>query len=175
MAISKIYLPIVCQNTCLTSYNFLICNRISEADNIESIKQEIAKVVKMQEDLGIDVLVHGEPEVGAALIWLQSSNAIFSMMEPNYLSDLILQRNNMVEYFGEKLKGVAFTVNGWVQSYGSTCVKPPIIFGDVSRPKEMTVFWSKYAQSLTPRPMKGMLTGPVTILNRSFVRDDQPR
>jgi 5-methyltetrahydropteroyltriglutamate--homocysteine methyltransferase len=121
-------------------------NKILEADYIQSIQQEIAKVVKMQEDLDIDVLVHGEPE-----------------------------RNDMVEYFGEQLQGFAFTVNGWVQSYGSRCVKPPIIYGDVSRPKPMTVFWSKYAQSLTARPMKGMLTGPVTILNWSFVRDDQPR
>lgn len=81
----------------------------------------------------------------------------------------------MVEYFGEQLKGFAFTVNGWVQSYGSRCVKPPIIYGDVSRPKPMTVFWSSTAQSMTARPMKGMLTGPVTILNWSFVRNDQPR
>lgn len=81
----------------------------------------------------------------------------------------------MVEYFGEQLSGFAFTVNGWVQSYGSRCVKPPIIYGDVSRPKPMTVFWSSYAQSTTKRPMKGMLTGPVTILNWSFVRNDQPR
>ncbi|KAM6576676.1 hypothetical protein CsatB_028513 [Cannabis sativa] len=85
------------------------------------------------------------------------------------------QRNDMVEYFGEQLSGFAFTVNGWVQSYGSCCVKPPIIYGDVSRPKAMTVFWSSLAQSLTKRPMKGMLTGPVTILNWSFVRNDQPR
>lgn len=81
----------------------------------------------------------------------------------------------MVEYFGEQLSGFAFTANGWVQSYGSRCVKPPIIYGDVSRPKPMTVFWSKMAQSMTSRPMKGMLTGPVTILNWSFVRNDQPR
>ncbi|CAK9184641.1 unnamed protein product [Ilex paraguariensis] len=94
----------------------------------------------------IDVLVHGEPE-----------------------------RNDMVEYFGEQLSGFAFTVNGWVQSYGSRCVKPPIIYGDVSRPKAMTVFWSSLAQNMTKRPMKGMLTGPVTILNWTFVRDDQPR
>eukprot|EP01018_Ginkgo_biloba_P035189 Gb_23743 [translate_table: standard] len=121
-------------------------NKIAEVDYIKSIQQEIAKVVKLQEDLDIDVLVHGEPE-----------------------------RNDMVEYFGEQLQGFAFTVNGWVQSYGSRCVKPPIIYGDVSRPRPMTVFWSKYAQSLTARPMKGMLTGPVTILNWSFVRNDQPR
>jgi len=81
----------------------------------------------------------------------------------------------MVEYFGEQLSGFAFTANGWVQSYGSRCVKPPIIYGDVSRPNPMTVFWSKTAQSMTSRPMKGMLTGPVTILNWSFVRNDQPR
>ncbi|KDO36164.1 hypothetical protein CISIN_1g024250mg [Citrus sinensis] len=81
----------------------------------------------------------------------------------------------MVEYFGEQLSGFAFTANGWVQSYGSRCVKPPIIYGDVSRPKAMTVFWSSLAQSMTARPMKGMLTGPVTILNWSFVRNDQPR
>ncbi|KAE8668846.1 5-methyltetrahydropteroyltriglutamate--homocysteine methyltransferase 1 [Hibiscus syriacus] len=86
-----------------------------------------------------------------------------------------VQRNDMVEYFGEQLSGFAFTVNGWVQSYGSRCVKPPIIYGDVSRPKPMTVFWSSTAQSMTKRPMKGMLTGPVTILNWSFVRNDQPR
>jgi 5-methyltetrahydropteroyltriglutamate--homocysteine methyltransferase len=88
---------------------------------------------------------------------------------------VFLQRNDMVEYFGEQLEGFCFSGNGWVQSYGSRCVKPPIIYGDVSRPKAMTVFWSTYAQSLTERPMKGMLTGPVTILNWSFVRDDQPR
>lgn len=86
-----------------------------------------------------------------------------------------LQRNDMVEYFGEQLSGFAFTANGWVQSYGSRCVKPPIIYGDVSRPNPMTVFWSTAAQSMTKRPMKGMLTGPVTILNWSFVRNDQPR
>jgi len=81
----------------------------------------------------------------------------------------------MVEYFGEQLDGYAFSQNGWVQSYGSRCVKPPILFGDISRPKAMTVEWAKYAASLTSKPMKGMLTGPVTILNWSFVRDDQPR
>ncbi|XP_058755742.1 5-methyltetrahydropteroyltriglutamate--homocysteine methyltransferase 1-like [Vicia villosa] len=120
--------------------------KISEEDYINFIKEEINNVVKIQEELDIDVLVHGEPE-----------------------------RNDMVEYFGEQLSGFAFTANGWVQSYGSRCVKPPIIYGDVSRPKPMTVFWSSTAQSLTKRPMKGMLTGPVTILNWSFVRDDQPR
>nr|ALO20336.1 5-methyltetrahydropteroyltriglutamate--homocysteine methyltransferase [Momordica charantia] len=121
-------------------------NKISEEEYVKAIKEEINKVVKLQEELDIDVLVHGEPE-----------------------------RNDMVEYFGEQLSGFAFTVNGWVQSYGSRCVKPPIIYGDVSRPKPMTVFWSSAAQSMTSRPMKGMLTGPVTILNWSFVRVDQPR
>ncbi|EFJ28889.1 hypothetical protein SELMODRAFT_171028 [Selaginella moellendorffii] len=120
--------------------------KISEEEYVTAIKSEIASVVKLQEELDIDVLVHGEPE-----------------------------RNDMVEYFGEQLQGFAFTVNGWVQSYGSRCVKPPIIYGDVSRPKAMTVEWSSYSQSLTKRPMKGMLTGPVTILNWSFVRNDQPR
>ncbi|WCJ43588.1 5-methyltetrahydropteroyltriglutamate--homocysteine methyltransferase [Euphorbia peplus] len=120
--------------------------KISEDEYVSAIKEEIKKVVKLQEELDIDVLVHGEPE-----------------------------RNDMVEYFGEQLSGFAFTVNGWVQSYGSRCVKPPIIYGDVSRPKPMTVFWSSTAQSMTARPMKGMLTGPVTILNWSFVRNDQPR
>jgi len=121
-------------------------NKISEEEYVKAIKEEISSVVKLQEELDIDVLVHGEPE-----------------------------RNDMVEYFGEQLQGFAFTVNGWVQSYGSRCVKPPIIYGDVSRPKAMTVFWSAMAQSMTSRPMKGMLTGPVTILNWSFVRNDQPR
>ncbi|XP_057445841.1 5-methyltetrahydropteroyltriglutamate--homocysteine methyltransferase 1 isoform X1 [Lotus japonicus] len=121
-------------------------NKITEEEYVTSIKEEIRKVVELQEQLDIDVLVHGEPE-----------------------------RNDMVEYFGEQLSGFAFTVNGWVQSYGSRCVKPPIIYGDVSRPKPMTVFWSSMAQSMTKRPMKGMLTGPVTILNWSFVRNDQPR
>ncbi|MEO6601893.1 MAG: 5-methyltetrahydropteroyltriglutamate--homocysteine S-methyltransferase, partial [Polyangiaceae bacterium] len=107
---------------------------------------EIARAVREQEELGLDVLVHGEAE-----------------------------RNDMVEYFGEQLDGYAFSELGWVQSYGSRCVKPPILFGDISRPKAMTVEWTRYAQSLTKKPMKGMLTGPVTILNWSFVRDDQPR
>ncbi|KAI3696813.1 hypothetical protein L6452_29379 [Arctium lappa] len=120
--------------------------KITEEDYIKAMKEEISKVVKLQEELDIDVLVHGEPE-----------------------------RNDMVEYFGEQLSGFAFTTNGWVQSYGSRCVKPPIIYGDVSRPKAMTVFWSSTAQEMTKRPMKGMLTGPVTILNWSFVRNDQPR
>jgi 5-methyltetrahydropteroyltriglutamate--homocysteine methyltransferase len=119
---------------------------LSNADYQKAMEAEIALVVKEQERLGIDVPVHGEPE-----------------------------RNDMVEYFGEQLAGFAFTRHGWVQSYGSRYVKPPLIFGDVSRPTPMTVTWSKYAQSLTQRPMKGMLTGPVTILQWSFVRDDQPR
>src|SRR5450830_194789 len=110
------------------------------------MQAEIARCVQEQETLGLDVLVHGEAE-----------------------------RNDMVEYFGEQLDGYAFSQFGWVQSYGSRCVKPPILFGDISRPKAMTVEWSTYAQSLTNKPMKGMLTGPVTILNWSFVRDDQPR
>lgn len=110
------------------------------------MEQEIALCVDIQHDLDLDVLVHGEPE-----------------------------RNDMVEYFGEQLDGYAFSQFGWVQSYGSRCVKPPIIFGDISRPSAMTVAWSQYAQSLTDKPMKGMLTGPVTILNWSFVRDDQSR
>jgi 5-methyltetrahydropteroyltriglutamate--homocysteine methyltransferase len=110
------------------------------------LKKETENAVRIQEELGIDVLVHGE-----------------------------FERNDMVEYFGEQLSGFAFTQNGWVQSYGSRYVKPPVIFGDVSRPKPMTVEWSAYAQSLTKRPMKGMLTGPVTILQWSFVRNDQPR
>jgi len=111
-----------------------------------AMEEEIARTIAIQEALDIDVLVHGEAE-----------------------------RNDMVEYFGEQLSGFAFTANGWVQSYGSRCVKPPIIYGDVSRARAMTVDWSRYAQSLTERPVKGMLTGPVTILQWSFVRDDQPR
>ncbi len=107
---------------------------------------EIERTVRFQEDIDLDVLVHGECE-----------------------------RTDMVEYFGQQLEGIAFTSDGWVQSYGTRCVKPPIIFGDVSRPLPMTVRWSQYAQSLTSRPMKGMLSGPVTILQWSFVRDDQPR
>ena len=119
---------------------------IAEADYVRQMEQTIEFCVREQENLGLDVLVHGEAE-----------------------------RNDMVEYFGEQLDGFLFTANGWVQSYGSRCVKPPIIYGDVSRPKPITVRWSQYAQSLTVKPMKGMLTGPVTILNWSFVRDDQPR
>lgn len=110
------------------------------------LREETERTVRAQEAIGLDVLVHGE-----------------------------FERNDMVEYFGEQLSGFVFTENGWVQSYGSRCVKPPIIYGDVSRPNPMTVEWSHYAQSLTDRPMKGMLTGPVTILQWSFVRNDQPR
>ncbi|MGB5831294.1 MAG: 5-methyltetrahydropteroyltriglutamate--homocysteine S-methyltransferase [Thiohalocapsa sp.] len=119
---------------------------IDEAVYRAAMRAEIARCVREQEALGLDVLVHGEAE-----------------------------RNDMVEYFGEQLDGYAFSQFGWVQSYGSRCVKPPILFGDISRPRAMTVEWIKYAQSLTDKPMKGMLTGPVTILNWSFVRDDQPR
>ncbi len=119
---------------------------LSEADYVTFLREQTATCVRFQEQAGIDVLVHGE-----------------------------FERNDMVEYFGEQLDGFAFTANGWVQSYGSRCVKPPIIFGDVRRPRPMTVEWSRYAQALTARPMKGMLTGPITILQWSFVRDDQPR
>ena len=119
---------------------------ISNADYDHFLKTETAKCVTFQDEIGVDMLVHGE-----------------------------FERNDMVEYFGENLEGFVFTSNGWVQSFGTRYVKPPIIFGDVSRPMPMTVYWSKYAQSLTKRPMKGMLTGPVTILQWSFVRDDQPR
>lgn len=110
------------------------------------IKKETEETIRFQEETGIDVLVHGE-----------------------------FERNDMVEYFGEQLDGFAFTKNGWVQSYGSRCVKPPVIYGDVSRPKPMTVKWAEFAQSLTSKWVKGMLTGPVTILQWSFVRNDQPR
>lgn len=119
---------------------------INEAAYKDAMRTEIARSVKEQTELELDVFVHGEAE-----------------------------RNDMVEYFGEQLDGYAFSQFGWVQSYGSRCVKPPILFGDISRPKAMTVEWTQYAQSLTDKPMKGMLTGPVTILNWSFVRDDQPR
>ncbi len=116
-------------------------------ENYEAaMRAEIEQAVREQEALDIDVPVHGEAE-----------------------------RNDMVEYFGEQLDGFAFTANGWVQSYGSRCVKPPVLFGDVARPAAMTVAWTAYAQGLTGRPLKGMLTGPVTILQWSFVRDDQPR
>jgi 5-methyltetrahydropteroyltriglutamate--homocysteine methyltransferase len=111
-----------------------------------AMRAEIAHAIGRQEALGLDVLVHGEAE-----------------------------RNDMVEYFGEQLDGFAFTRHGWVQSYGSRCVKPPVIFGDVARPRPMTVGWTVHAQSLSDKPVKGMLTGPVTILQWSFVRDDQPR
>ena len=112
----------------------------------KAIETATIEVIQWQEDIGIDVLVHGE-----------------------------FERNDMVEYFGEQLEGFVFTQNGWVQSYGSRCVKPPVIFGDVSRPRDMTVRWSSFAQKHSRKLMKGMLTGPVTILQWSFVRDDQPR
>lgn len=119
---------------------------LGDAEYKQQMQAEIRYAIDKQLDLDLDVLVHGEAE-----------------------------RNDMVEYFGQQLQGFAFTENGWVQSYGSRCVKPPIIFGDVSRPGPMTIEWIRYAQSLTDKPVKGMLTGPVTILNWSFVRDDQPR
>jgi 5-methyltetrahydropteroyltriglutamate--homocysteine methyltransferase len=119
---------------------------ITKAEYTNLLKGEIERTIRKQEEIGLDVLVHGESE-----------------------------RNDMVEYFGEQLSGFAFTQNGWVQSYGSRCVKPPVIFGDVSRPNAMTIDWITYAQSLTDKPVKGMLTGPVTILQWSFVRNDQPR
>jgi 5-methyltetrahydropteroyltriglutamate--homocysteine methyltransferase len=118
---------------------------LDEAGYTERMRAEIAEVIRLQDELELDVLVHGEPE-----------------------------RNDMVQYFGEQLAGVAVTELGWVQSYGTRYVRPPIIFGDVSRPAAMTVEWLTYAQSLTERPVKGMLTGPVTMLKWSFVRDDQP-
>ncbi len=113
---------------------------------LEAMRNEIRLAVKKQEEIGLDVLVHGEPE-----------------------------RNDMVEYFGEQLWGYAFTENGWVQSYGSRCVKPPVLYGDIYRPEPMTLAWIQYAQSQTEKPVKGMLTGPITMLMWSFVRDDQPR
>ncbi|MEU8258161.1 5-methyltetrahydropteroyltriglutamate--homocysteine S-methyltransferase [Micromonospora inaquosa] len=119
--------------------------RLDEAAYTERMRAEVERVIRLQERLGLDVLVHGEPE-----------------------------RNDMVQYFGEQLSGFAATEHGWVQSYGSRCVRPPIIYGDVARKAPMTVEWSTYAQSLTDRPVKGMLTGPVTILAWSFVRSDQP-
>ncbi|MBS0350832.1 MAG: 5-methyltetrahydropteroyltriglutamate--homocysteine S-methyltransferase [Proteobacteria bacterium] len=119
--------------------------KINSSQYTQKLREQIQFVIKKQEQLNLDVLVHGESE-----------------------------RTDMVEYFGELLSSFAFTQNGWVQSYGSRCVKPPIIFGDVSRPKSMTVEWIQFAQSCTNRPVKGMLTGPVTILSWSFVRDDQP-
>lgn len=123
----------------------LVAGEIDEAEYDRRMKQEIADVIKLQEQLGLDVLVHGEPE-----------------------------RNDMVQYFAEQLDGFFATKNGWVQSYGSRCVRPPVLYGDVTRQQPMTVEWAKYAQSLTDKPVKGMLTGPVTILAWSFVRDDQP-
>ncbi|MGC2225263.1 MAG: 5-methyltetrahydropteroyltriglutamate--homocysteine S-methyltransferase [Methylocella sp.] len=119
---------------------------LSDADYEKFLREETARTIRWQEDIGLDVLVHGE-----------------------------FERNDMVQYFGEQLSGFAFTKHGWVQSYGSRCVRPPILFGDVARPKPMTVSWWQYAQSITAKPMKGMLAGPVTILNWSFVRDDVPR
>lgn len=123
----------------------LVAGEIDAAEYEKRMKQEIADVIRLQESLGLDVLVHGEPE-----------------------------RNDMVQYFAEQLDGFFATKNGWVQSYGSRCVRPPILYGDVIRRHPMTVEWAKYAQSLTDKPVKGMLTGPVTILAWSFVRDDQP-
>lgn len=119
---------------------------LSDAQYEQFLKEETARTVRWQEEIGLDVLVHGE-----------------------------FERNDMVQYFGEQLSGFTFTKNGWVQSYGSRYVRPPILFGDVARPEPMTVGWWRYAQSLTTKPMKAMLTGPVTILNWSFVRDDIPR
>lgn len=119
---------------------------LDDAGYEQFLREETERAVRWQEEIGIDVLVHGE-----------------------------FERNDMVQYFGEQLAGFAFTKAAWVQSYGSRCVRPPIIYGDVSRPRPMTVEWWRYAQSLTDKPMKGMLTGPVTILQWSFVRDDQPR
>jgi 5-methyltetrahydropteroyltriglutamate--homocysteine methyltransferase len=118
---------------------------IDEAEYWRRMRAEIERGIRLQEELGLDVLVHGEPE-----------------------------RNDMVQYFGEQMEGYAFTESAWVQSYGSRYVRPPVIFGDVMRPNPMTVEWITYAQSLTDKPVKGMLTGPVTMLKWSFVRDDQP-
>jgi 5-methyltetrahydropteroyltriglutamate--homocysteine methyltransferase len=120
--------------------------RLSDADYRQFLEAETRRCVEWQDAIGLDVLVHGE-----------------------------FERTDMVEYFGEQLDGFAFTEHGWVQSYGSRCVKPPVLYGDVSRPAPMAVGWARFAQSLTSRPVKGMLTGPVTILQWSFVRDDQPR
>ena len=119
---------------------------LDDAGYHQFLREETERAVRWQEEIDLDVLVHGE-----------------------------FERNDMVQYFGEQLSGFAFTRSAWVQSYGSRCVRPPIIYGDVARPRPMTVDWWTYAQSLTDRPMKGMLTGPVTILQWSFVRDDQPR
>ncbi|CAN5314381.1 5-methyltetrahydropteroyltriglutamate--homocysteine S-methyltransferase [soil metagenome] len=123
----------------------LVKGELSEQSYDEAMKAEIARVVALQEEIGFDVLVHGEPE-----------------------------RNDMVQYFAENLDGFAVTQNGWVQSYGTRCTRPSILWGDVSRPKPITVGWSSFTQSLTGKPVKGMLTGPVTILAWSFVREDQP-
>ncbi len=120
--------------------------RVSTADYDAFLRAETERAIRWQESVGLDMLVHGE-----------------------------FERNDMVQYFGEQLSGFVFTTGGWVQSYGSRCVRPPILFGDVARRQAMTVEWWRYAQGLTDRPVKGMLTGPVTILNWSFVRDDQPR
>ena len=120
--------------------------KLADEDYTAFLKRETAAAIRWQDEIGLDVLVHGE-----------------------------FERNDMVQYFGEQLKGFAFTRNAWVQSYGSRCVRPPIIYGDVSRPAPMTVDWWRFAQSQTGKPVKGMLTGPVTILNWSFVRDDLPR
>ncbi|WP_208855667.1 5-methyltetrahydropteroyltriglutamate--homocysteine S-methyltransferase [Rhodopseudomonas palustris] len=119
---------------------------LSDADYKTFLREETSRTIRWQEEIGLDVLVHGE-----------------------------FERNDMVQYFGEQLAGFAFTEHGWVQSYGSRCVRPPILFGDVFRPSPMTVEWWQFAQSLTAKPVKGMLTGPVTILNWSFVRNDIPR
>ena len=119
---------------------------VTEEEYVTLMREEIRAVVALQELVGLDVLVHGEPE-----------------------------RNDMVQYFAEQLSGFGFTQHGWVQSYGSRCVRPPLLYGDVRRPAPMTVAWSSFAQSLTEKPMKGMLTGPVTMLAWSFVRNDQPR
>ena len=123
----------------------LLKGEVSDAEYRGLMRDEIERVIRLQEELGLDVLVHGEPE-----------------------------RNDMVQYFAELLDGFAVTQHGWVQSYGSRCTRPSILWGDVSRPAPMTVEWSTFAQSLTEKPVKGMLTGPVTILAWSFVRDDQP-
>jgi 5-methyltetrahydropteroyltriglutamate--homocysteine methyltransferase len=120
--------------------------QMEKATYEDFLRQEIARTIRIQEEIGLDVLVHGE-----------------------------FERTDMVEYFGEQLGGFLFTQHGWVQSYGSRCVRPPIIAGDITRPGAMTIRWSQFAQTLTSRPVKGMLTGPVTILQWSFVRDDQPR
>ncbi|MGH3096327.1 MAG: 5-methyltetrahydropteroyltriglutamate--homocysteine S-methyltransferase, partial [Streptosporangiales bacterium] len=119
--------------------------RIGEREYVERMRGEIGRAVELQEGLGVDVVVHGEPE-----------------------------RNDMVQYFAEHMDGFVTTTAGWVQSYGSRCVRPPVLYGDISRPEPITVEWARYARSLTKRPVKGMLTGPVTILAWSFVRDDQP-